>query len=243
MTRHECQDKQSKTSQWFILIMSIHMYCCNLNTMDNGWHFYETLELLPPYRRAKIDDLYFEKDKKMSILTWLLLKYAMFYEGVQDFESLIAFGKHGKPLLSNSNGIYFNLSHSNSMAFCVISNSDVGCDVEFAHSFDWRLVSKLYFTEEENVYLQKADNSDEFFKIWTLKESFTKFTGDGLYMPLNSFNISVNQEQISINHTFDNPKCYFYYSKSIDGYHYACCSNNEISPEIKICGLDAHALL
>ena len=218
------------------------MYSCDLNTMDSGWRFHKALELLPPYRRAKVNELYFEKDKKMSVLTWLLLKYAMSHVGIQNFESHIAFGKYGKPFLSDSNGIYFNLSHSNSMTFCVISDSEVGCDVEFSDAIDWRLISKSYFAESENTYLEKANNSDEFFKIWTLKESFTKFIGEGLYMPLRSFSVFVNQEHITIRHTLADLNCYSYYFKSASGYHYACCSNKRISPETKICNLDAYAL-
>ena len=220
------------------------MYCCDLNTMDSGWCFHKALDLLPPYRRAKTEQFYFDKDKKMSVLTWLLLKYAMFHMGIRNFENCILFGKYGKPFLSDSNGIHFNLSHSNSMAFCAISDSEVGCDVEFTNTFDWRLISRFHFTELENTYLQKKDNLDDFFKIWTLKESFTKFTGAGLYMPLNSFSVSINREHISIHYTSGglNCCCCFYYFKSESGYHFACCSGKKIPPETKIRNLDAHIL-
>ena len=50
-------------------------------------------------------------------------------------------------------------------------------------------------TETESAYLK--NEKDEFFRLWTMKESYVKMTGEGLRLPLNQFEIRF-EERVKI---------------------------------------------
>ena len=55
---------------------------------------------------------------------------------------LWAFGEHGKPYITNYEGIYFNISHCNEAVAVAVSNREVGIDVEGRRKFSDTLLHK-----------------------------------------------------------------------------------------------------
>lgn len=95
----------------------------------------------------------------------------------------------GKPYLENIPGVYFNISHSSGLVACGIDGQEIGIDVEQIRPYDKRLMQRIC-TEEEMAYLcgdnregEQAQN-ERFFRLWTLKESYLKATGQGLAVPM-----------------------------------------------------------
>ena len=221
--------------------MSVLMFTADLNSVRDKCILDKATLFLPKYRRAKIRNYRFQKDRRLSVLTWVLLRYSLSAFGCTDFEDKIGFSKYGKPFLVESKDIYFNLSHSNTVAFCAVSNTEIGCDVECPSSIDWEEISRAFFYQSEYNYLINTGGEEGFFKIWTLKESFTKLIGRGLYIPLNSFEIKVESEMIYVNYPFDERIYHFYYTK-LNGYHYACSSlsafdDKAFIQEVDVCDL------
>lgn len=64
---------------------------------------------------------------------------------------------------------HFNLSHSHGVLMLGISHSPLGVDIEKIRPIDYK---KFDFIS--------ADSIDEFFERWTERESYLKFTGEGL---------------------------------------------------------------
>ena len=93
---------------------------------------------------------------------------------IYNINSEIIYNEYGKPYLKN-NEIYFNLSNSHDYSVCVVSNSEVGIDIEKI-TFKSTIIDKIC-TEDEKKLIK---NSDDFTKIWTKKESFVKYLGIGL---------------------------------------------------------------
>ena len=94
----------------------------------------------------------------------------------------------GKP---EAEGICFNLSHSGNVVICAASKDNVGCDIEKIGSAPKR-VAERFFCEDEIDWIESFANEDknrEFFRIWTMKESYLKMTGEGLRTALNSFRV------------------------------------------------------
>ncbi len=73
-----------------------------------------------------------------------------------------------KPRLNTENA-YFNLSHSHGVTMLGISFAPIGVDIEKIRPIDF---SKFPFI--------KAKDEEEFFTEWTRRESYAKFTGEGL---------------------------------------------------------------
>ena len=144
-------------------------------------------------RQNKIDFYRFDKDKKLSCGAYLLLNKLLIEENITN--SIFKKGKYGKAYISNHENIYFNLSHSEKMVLCAISDMEVGADIEYIDSEIDLNIAKHYFynTEYENI-MNAKNRADEFFKYWVLKESYMKYTGLGMNLRLDSFEILIEDE-------------------------------------------------
>ena len=102
----------------------------------------------------------------------------------------------GKPVFTNI-PYYFNISHSCGRAVCVLSDIEVGVDIEFikkVRAFD--LIAENFFAPEEIKRFRSAKNSaEEFYRIWTRKEALLKKSGSGIeYKKLKSIDTFVYEE-------------------------------------------------
>ena len=103
--------------------------------------------------------------------------------------------KHGKAYISNHENIHFNLSHSGKVVLCAISDREVGIDIEYIDPEIDLNIAKHYFYNSEYENIMKAENRfEEFFKFWVLKESYMKYTGLGMNLELDSFEIVIDDE-------------------------------------------------
>ena len=73
--------------------MSVFMFMADLNSARDTSILDQAALFLPKYRREKIRSYKFQKDKKLSVLTWALLRYSLSTCGCTDFEDKIIFSK------------------------------------------------------------------------------------------------------------------------------------------------------
>ncbi|WP_458455418.1 4'-phosphopantetheinyl transferase family protein [Methanobrevibacter sp.] len=167
----------------------IKLAYCNVENLDLGKAYY----LVSKNRQEKIDFYRFEKDKKLSAGAYLLLKKLLSEENITDpsFKT----GKYGKSYISNHENIYFNLSHSGKVVLCAISDMEVGVDVEYIdHEIDLNIAQNYFYNREYENIMNAENRPDEFFKYWVLKESYMKYTGFGMNLKLDSFEIVIEDK-------------------------------------------------
>lgn len=129
---------------------------------------------------------------KKRIIGILLRNYALFKQNVNLNLISIELNKFGKPYLSHSK-FFYNISHSKNIVVCALSDNEVGIDIQFLEKMDiLPIISLLHKKEQKQIH-----SLEDFIKLWTIKESYLKFLGMGLYKPLNSF-------YIENSHIFDN---------------------------------------
>ena len=98
--------------------------------------------------------------------------------------------------------VHFSVSHTGSMWACAVCDCEVGLDIEKgkpgAKFFD---ISKRFFEEAEQSYIEEAFNRGEepgieaFYKVWTGREAYAKYTGDGFFGPaMKEFSLVINTE-------------------------------------------------
>ena len=86
----------------------------------------------------------------------------------------------GKPLFAGRPDSWFSLSHSGGLALCALSDGPVGVDVELVRPRRARLPRRALSRGE----LAAFDGSwEEFYRLWTLKESWCKREDVPLYPP------------------------------------------------------------
>lgn len=115
----------------------------------------------------------------------------------------VTIGEHGKPQYAG--GRYFNVSHCQDGAAVALARVPVGVDIEGSRRVKALTAGKC-MDEEEKAYIGRIEGewlgkeqAQRFFKLWTLKESYVKMTGEGIRMPLNQICFSLNEtKQASI---------------------------------------------
>ena len=184
-------------------------------------------KLLPESRKKKVDNFRFEKDKRLSAGAYLLLDELLKEENIT--QPAFKIGEYGKAYISNYENIYFNMSHSGKLVACAISDMEIGVDVEYNDPEIDLNIAKNYFYNSEYENIMKSQNpSDEFFKYWVLKESYMKYTGLGFNLPLDSFEIIID-EKITLKNK-NHPKFNLF---DIENYKLATCSGYNLKSCLK----------
>lgn len=118
-----------------------------------------------------------------------LLEIALKEEGITSYK--ISASINGKPYIDNSN-IFYNISHKNKMVGLIISDSEVGLDIEYVDTENIKRKStlKYFFTEKER---ESITNNEELLTLWTKKESYIKLNGgmlrDAIGLDINNTNV------------------------------------------------------
>ena len=195
-----------------------------------------------PWRKGKADALKLQNVKIRSIGAGILLKKALEDVGIP--KNLWSFNEAeaGKTTLTDAKELMidFNLSHSGDKVMCAISDCAVGCDVEAVK--ENTKVAKRFFTELEAELA--SYNAEMFTRIWTLKESFIKATGEGLKRALDSFEICFegDYEKSGILRVkgvkgdgIEEDAFSFYEWDCDNGYRYSVCvKTTELTPEVEL---------
>ena len=93
----------------------------------------------------------------------------------------------GRRFVDERYGIFFSITHTENYWFCSISEKRNGIDAESCtrRVFHPEKMADRFLTEEEQVYLRNAGTDRRkrecFIYLWTRKEAWLKFTGEGLY--------------------------------------------------------------
>jgi 4'-phosphopantetheinyl transferase len=113
----------------------------------------------------------------------------------------IALGKgpHDKPYLRAEAGeppLQFNLSHSHGLAlYAFAMHREMGIDLEkLRPDFAAAEIAERFFSAHEQEELRALPpglRTEGFFLCWTRKEAYLKARGDGLRIPLDSFDVTL----------------------------------------------------
>lgn len=126
-----------------------------------------------------------------SFLRTLLGRYLAVDPQSIEFE----YNQYGKPGLPGE-FLSFNLSHSNNLILYGLAlNGALGVDVERINpEFGTQEIAERFFSPheiEELRHLPIAQQVLGFFNCWTRKEAFIKALGHGLFIPLDSFDVTL----------------------------------------------------
>ena len=192
------------------------IYLADVSPLSDASLYSDLYNSVSPARRQKTDRLRFDKDKRLSLGAEYLFMTACKDFGVDYNTAELADNGYGKPVFRDV-PIHFGLSHSENFAMCVMSEKPVGCDIEKIKKADMR-VAERFFTGCEFEFLlgisEENARNEEFYRLWTMKESYIKWDGRGLEIPLNSFCVIGD----------DIPDGVDFFADRIGEYRFAVCS-------------------
>ncbi len=142
-------------------------------------------------KKEQINRYYFNVDKKLSLYADLIVRviacktFGLTNKDIDFFKS-----EYGKPNLNNYLNFHYNVSHTRNAIAVVVSDSQVGVDIEKIREAEFKIVNR-FFTQPEIEFIDNtvAESKKRFYIVWTKKEAYIKYIGKGLYIPLNSFNV------------------------------------------------------
>jgi len=177
----------------------VYQFAIDISKSTNN--IYLLYDIISQERKYRISKYAFKKDKDRSILAEALLRYVLEKEyGLKNEEIKIGLGAYNKPYLINAEDIFFNLSHSGKWIYCGIGDNELGVDVEIIDN-NYIEIARRFFAKSEYQYIcqQSPENQKDFFyKFWTLKESYVKAVGKGLYIDFNSFCFKIENNNIKL---------------------------------------------
>lgn len=126
----------------------------------------------------------------------------------------IRIGEHGKPFVESRLPVWYNLSHSGDYIVVAFSHLEVGIDIEQKKKARME-VARRFFHPAEIQCLQSLagdEQDDLFFRYWSVKESFLKYTGSGLSSPLSGFEVR-----------FDHPRPRIFLAENLQNLRISAC--------------------
>lgn len=147
---------------------------------DHIWDFYlqEALEAVSPQRRTYALRYRQERDQRLCIAAYRLLQQALWQEHGMAQVPEFYYNAAGKPLLNGHPEIHFSLSHCHQAVACVLSDQPVGIDVETFDHYSQEVASRVMNDNEMRQILDSPHPTIAFARLWTMKESLFKLTGD-----------------------------------------------------------------
>ena len=104
--------------------------------------------------------------------------------GVRPTEIELERNSFGKPRLRGRPGVHFNIAHCRRAVAVLVADRPVGVDVEAVRGRDAYVAARCFDASERVRVEAAADPDREFFRYWTLKESYVKALGCGLSYPV-----------------------------------------------------------
>lgn len=114
--------------------------------------------------------------------------------GLPPVTDKIVYGSRGKPAFEDSR-IHFSVSHSGEFWACAFSDAPIGLDLQQHKACAMSSITRRFFHPQETDWLQATDYAD-FFAVWAAKESYVKYTGEGITDAFSAFCV-VNNGTIS----------------------------------------------
>ena len=142
-------------------------------------------------------------DRKRSFGAGVIIQKILENHGLS--EKHLKYSENGKPFADD---LFFNVSHAGDYVVGVLSDCEVGCDIEKAVNAPLE-IAEHYFNFRELEYIKsRRDKNKAFFTLWTLKESYMKMTGRGMSLLLDSFEILPSEAGFTLGKSPEK-RCYF----------------------------------
>ena len=198
------------------------LYRININNLEDPLQNRKLLEQVGPERRKNVLRYRMLNDRKRSLGAGIIIKKILNENGLS--ESSLKYSENGKPVADN---LFFNVSHAGDYVAGVLSDCEVGCDIEQIADAPFE-IAEHYFNLTECEYIKSQhDKNKAFFTLWTLKESYMKMTGRGMSLPLDSFEIIRKDQGFVLGKSPKRPG--FFRTMEFENYIFSVCMESDFS--------------
>ena len=139
---------------------------------------------------------------------------------------------NGKPFLPDFPNLHFNITHTDHLAVLAIDTHLVGVDIEKVSVARMAIANRFFSDSEKEILNNCPDDQRDllFYKLWTIRESFVKAIGIGIFGTMGDFSPELNESVWQVNHS-DSGLWNIRHYKLESDYLVALCSKNPVFPE------------
>lgn len=153
-------------------------------------------QLLAPDEVSRLECMIADTTRDQFIVSRVLLRTVLSHHTGNPFHRWRFIAEPaGKPRVvapKHAQGLQFNISHTNGLVVCAVSNGpEIGVDVEHTGlSLNLMPLARRVLAASEFRAFMQADAAGQkslFYTLWTLKEAYVKAHGGGFSIPLDAF--------------------------------------------------------
>lgn len=124
----------------------------------------------------------FDYKDKYPALSGRALTDALIRECLGREDLVIERNDKGKPFIGGPDcaGCCISVSHSEGTFALLVSDRNVGLDIQYRRDVKADRIAARCFPAEEAAYVAEDDSGSRFFTLWTRKEAYSKYTGLGM---------------------------------------------------------------
>ena len=177
---------------------AVHVWRASLDVSASELRILE--HTLAADERARAERFYFQKHREHFIAGRGLLRDILSrYLYTEPDQLRFSYNAYGKPALTedtSAEALCFNLSHSNGIALYALTRGrEIGVDIEyFRPDVEAAKLAERFFSPREAAVLRALPEhlrKEGFFNCWTRKEAYIKAEGEGMAIPLSTFDVSL----------------------------------------------------
>ena len=139
----------------------------------------EALAQVSRQRREQALRYRHERDQRLCVAAYRLLQDALRWSyGIDAPLPQFIYNDKGKPLLKDHPGVHCSLSHCHQAAAVAVADHPVGIDIESYDQYNEEVACHVMSDDEMERIQASPWPAKEFTRLWTMKESLYKLTGD-----------------------------------------------------------------
>lgn len=206
----------------------MRIFVCSVEELKDAASFDAASLIVDPVRKKKLSQIRCPADIRRSMGAGLLLAYAFdrYQKQPEDYFSqspgdkrieevlvsellsvpeqrfLYREASGGKPYLEGESGFYFSLSHSGDYALCACAPFEIGADLQITDREAGDNLARRVMTQREYDFykgLSEAGKKQEFYRVFSCKESCCKLTGRGLAQGFQNMETDPQRKRILMN--------------------------------------------
>ncbi len=167
------------------------LYIIKLDSCKDFSQYQQYMSLVSSNKRSRICNFINDADKKLSLFSDLLVRMLICQtHDVKNIDLIFKENSYGKPYVVGLPNVHYNISHTKHAVAVGISDKPIGVDLEKITLADLT-IAKRFFCKNEIAYItsQEAEIDKRFYEVWTKKEAYIKWDGQGLSLGLGSFDV------------------------------------------------------
>jgi 4'-phosphopantetheinyl transferase len=175
---------------------AVHLHIVRLESSENN--FGRAFSWLSPDEVERAGRFRFDKHRRAFVLGRAALRALVAsYLRITPAEASFIYGPKGKPALAAAKcPLSFNVSNSGDLAaYAFTLDFEIGVDIEHRKRLlETEAIARRFFAPDEVselMSLPEGERQEGFFNCWTRKEAYIKAVGDGLSVPLDSFQVTL----------------------------------------------------